>query len=157
MFTCLHISRAQCHNNSIFGEIEILISKWSWQHQLLQCNKILIPYRVIFTQYTNVRLLNLATSLLYCTDALSRLNSRTSSLCFHRLLRGSFVFRARSYDNVAFYYLQLFLAFSQIGYFGVKMLWHWALDLFIEPLLGLLYPVLPWPCQAAASVRQAAT
>ena len=52
-----YISRAQRHKilTLIFGKNEILVSKWSWQHQLFQGNKILTPTRTVFTQYTNVR------------------------------------------------------------------------------------------------------
>ena len=74
-------------NKSIFGEIEILVSKWSWQNQLFQCNKIVTPNWPVFTQYTNVRSLP-ATSILYCTDVLS------NTILTLGLRRGSFVLKA---------------------------------------------------------------
>ena len=64
--------------NSIFGKIEILVSKWCWQHQLFQGNKILTPTWSIFTQYINVRSLpgNLPAVLHWCVGQ-QYLNSRT--------------------------------------------------------------------------------
>ena len=124
--------------NSIFGKNEILVSKWSWQHQVFQCSKILTPTRTVFTQYTNVW--SLPGNLPCCTALIVLGNNiLTPDLRYHghRVYMGSAgglfcvqrnkILTPWSYDNVA---LKLFFVFSQNGYFGVKILWHWALDIW---------------------------
>ena len=55
--------------NSIFGEHEILVSKWSWQHQLFQCNKILTPtWSVYIHSIHKCKVTIWQLTLLFCTD-----------------------------------------------------------------------------------------
>ena len=76
--------------NSIFDKNEIFVSKWSWQHQLFQYNKILTPTRTVFTQYTNVW--SLPGNLPCCTALIVLGNNILTPdlrLCGHRVYMDS--------------------------------------------------------------------